>query len=360
LAVRAGDVEFITDAVAARDLAEEWSSLAAEVGRVPFGLPELALVWWETLGPGRLLIGTVRDRAGRLVVLAPWHERSIAGRTVVRWLGHGLGSVGEVLVSAGHERSAAALWEAVVADRRILDLVEYRHAGGGLTELRRGDAWDLCVTVRDRCPVVDLAGVDSAADVVAGRRSLRKKLARVGRRAADVDFSVDVVTDPLLLDAAWPELVAVSDLAEADRPRLDFFSPPMAEFTSRAFRDAAGAGALVVFVARVDGRAVAFDVAFRCGDVLADWMGRMDPRAADLWPGYLLLNEVIDWSCREGIGAVDLLLGESAYKSHWTEGGYDTLHVVGGRPGHLMSARSVVGTIDTVSRAKATVARWRR
>src|SRR5690606_38785756 len=116
-------------------LEPEWDELARRAGRTPFALPALALAWWRHLGRGRPLVVTVRSARGRLLALAPLHERRLGPFRLVRWMGTGLGSVAEVLVDPEANGALDAVWSAVARRRRILDLVEYRQGGGGLTAL---------------------------------------------------------------------------------------------------------------------------------------------------------------------------------------------------------------------------------
>ncbi len=96
------EVRLVHDPAEAADLVAEWDELAEACGTGPLSRPRYALGWWRTLGRGRLLLATARVD-GRLVVLAPLHERRAWPVRRVRWLGHGLGTVAEMLVLPGHE-----------------------------------------------------------------------------------------------------------------------------------------------------------------------------------------------------------------------------------------------------------------
>ncbi|WP_323792709.1 hypothetical protein, partial [Nocardioides sp.] len=96
---------------AAEALAPEWDALADACEAGPFARPLFALTWWRTLGTGELRVVTVRQD-GELVALAPLHRRRVGPLQVVRWLGHGLGTVAEALVRPDRPGADAALWGA--------------------------------------------------------------------------------------------------------------------------------------------------------------------------------------------------------------------------------------------------------
>ena len=149
-ATKSLQVEVLDDIERARPVVADWNDLGEELGASPFALPAFALAWWEHLGRGRLWIATVRDGSGRLVGLAPFHVRRLGGLDVVRWLGHGLGAVSELLVRPTKGDVAACIWS-TLADRRrcAIHLIEYRHAGAGLAQLRRAEAWDVRAVLAD-------------------------------------------------------------------------------------------------------------------------------------------------------------------------------------------------------------------
>jgi CelD/BcsL family acetyltransferase involved in cellulose biosynthesis len=61
--------------------------------------------------------------------------------------------------------------------------------------------------------------------------------------------------------------------------------------------DTAQAGALRLFVARIDGRAVAFDIVMAAGDGLFCWVGRFDPAHRAITPGALNQKAIVEHAC---------------------------------------------------------------
>lgn len=348
-------VEVVEEPDAAAALAPEWSELVAAAGTSSFTGPAYALAWWRHRGRGRLHLVAVRARRRRLVALAPLHVRRIAGLDVVRWLGHGLGSISEVLVRPGAEAAAAAVWEHLATvPHALLDLIEYRADGGGLLALRRSASLDATLVLRDVCPVVELDGLDSAGHLV--DRLPRKKglyrslaLAERARRGDDAVFAVRTARDPDAFRALLPDLERVHDLAEADQPKLHHLRPPWRDFTLEVLDAFLATGHAAVHLGTFDGRPAAFVVTVDDPGTSAAWLLRRDPAARRYAPGHLLTRHVIDTAIGAGVARVDLLLGDGRHKLPWATASYDTLTV-------RAAARHLplrVAALDAVARARA-------
>ena len=329
----------------------EWNALADEVVAGPNMLPGVVEAWWRHLGKGRLRVVVARDGAGRLVGLAPLHERVLVGRPVVRWVGHGMGAVGELLLrpASAHE-AAEAIWTHLAdTDRVVLQLVEYRHGGGGLDELRRSDRWQVTAELRDYCPYIDIRGQASAAELLAerGRRKLRQNMARVDRAIVEerTALRVHVLTTPAEIDAVIDELSVVHDNAEQAQERLHFLRGARRDFTLDALRSTAADGRLLLVLLRQGERPVGFHVALVTGDTAFAWLARFDPVAAALAPGHVMLRELVDLATARGLDTVDLQLGDDPYKLRWSSGAYDTFGVLAAAPGRLATARATASAI---------------
>ena len=341
-------------------LSDEWEQLAAELSAGPFSMPAVAVPWWKHLGRGHLLVVVVRDGAGRLVGLAPLHERRVGGLEIVRWLGHGMGTVGQLLVRPGSSEVAELVWAHLATSRRrVLQLVEYRYGGAGLDELRRSTGWTSHIELRDACPYIDLAGRATANDLLAepGRRKLRQNMARVDRQIADLSelLTIEVHTTPDAIAGVIADVTVVHDAAEAAHPRLHFLRAPYRDFTLDVLGGASRRGQLAVVVLRLGGRPVAFHVAMVTGRVASAWLARYDPVAADIAPGHVMLRAVVDWAAARGLDGVDLQLGDDPYKLRWSSGTYDTLGVTAAQPSTLPMARSALATIDALRRVRSWI-----
>ena len=260
--------------------------------------PAYALTWWRRLGHGRLLVATVRD-GGRLVVLVPLHERSAAPYRVARWLGHGLGTVGEVLVEPGSEQALNIAWAALASRRRVLELVECRDGLGvaSLAAFSRG-VRRTTVSTRDRCPVITLSGDGLSHLSLPAARNLRSALSRADRALSSegLSFVVEVVEDAERFEQVLPELRQILDAAEAERPRLNLLRPPYEGFTVGYLREVLAGGRAAVLIGRANDSPVAFKAVLLNGSTASIWLMRFLPEAGRFRPGHLLFRETYLWA----------------------------------------------------------------
>ncbi len=339
-------VQVIDDPSHAAALVPEWRELAAAAGASPFTGPDYGLLWWRHRGRGRLQLVSVRYD-GQLVALAPLHVRPLSGLQVVRWLGHGLGTVAELVVRPGFGAAASAVWTHLAQQPRVLlDLVEYRDDGAGLAQLRRHRELTTSVTLRDVCPIIELEGLPSGRAVIdrlPRRHGLRRSLQRAERRldAERRTFTVDVATEVEGLRVLLPEVEAVVDAAEEHLPRLNPLRPPWRAFHVELLEALLRRGECKVFLARIDGRAAAVEVTVEDPRTTAHWVSRFDPRFADFSPGHQLVRVVIDDALRRGARRCDLLIGDGPHKLPLATASYDTL-TVHAAPSALIARRAVL------------------
>lgn len=349
----APQVEVVDDLDRAEALAAEWDELAGACGAGPSAWSGYALTWWRHLGRGRLLVVVVR-RDGRLVALAPLHERRAGPVGVVRWLGHGIGTVAELLVHPGAAGAGAAeaLWAALDSPRRVLQLTESRDGGPGLDAFAAGAGRRTTVERRDRCPVVDPVQ-DAATHLAHPDRRRMRRTVRVAERRLDTagaSWQVEVADDPASWAALLPAVAAVYDESEAAKPRIHLLSGRWAAFTEAFLADAfesRRALALVGFLDDADQGAtpVCFDLLLlsgASGSAATSWVGRFAPRAASWSPGHLLQAAGLDHLAARGVVRLDLGLGDDDYKRRWATGGYDTLEVLHGRRPVVTGAAAVL------------------
>ncbi|HYF47060.1 MAG TPA: GNAT family N-acetyltransferase, partial [Acidimicrobiales bacterium] len=306
-----------------------WNRLADDAEASMFVRPFWCLTWWEHLGRGQLSV-VVAEEDGELVALAPLHRRRVGMVDVVRFLGFGLGSVGELLVAPGREADADAVWdEALGHGQTYLQLVEYRDGGHGLKALQARNSAETRVLPHDVCPVIAFDGdIDEylATRKKGHRRNLRK--ARERLEAEGRTFALEEVETPERLAEVYAESAEVYHAAERANPRLDIFRPPWDSFTATLLRRAAQEGHLRLCIGRIDGRAVSCDLAFLTPRRLALWAGRFDPDYRPFVPGHYALRSIAARALEEG-RVIDLLIGDDPYKQAWTGESYATLSVEG-------------------------------
>jgi alpha-maltose-1-phosphate synthase len=322
----------VDDQRAALGLAEEWDALADRCRAGAYARPAHALTWWEHLGRGRLAIATVR-RDDRLVALAPLHRRRAGPISLMRWLGHGLGTVAEALVEPGPTLSedARLMWRAVSGRSTALDLVESRRDSPALQALiTEPPKWTECrMAPRDWCPIADLAAEGLAILEGSGAKNLRRALARGERELSSTGrtFHLEVAETRAEFDLLLADIREIMDAGEAAHPRQHLLEPPYEDFVISFFRHELEAGRAAALLGRVDDAPVAFKMVFLDATTMSLWILRHHPAAADLRPGHLLFREAYRWAAARGLKRVDLLLGRSQTKDQWSTGAYETVTV---------------------------------
>lgn len=359
--------EVVDDLARAEALAGEWDLLADAVGAGPLVRPAYCLSWWRGLGPGRLLLATVRDHAlpgAPIVALAPLHVRRVGPIEVVRWLGHGLGTVSEVLMAPGREDAADRLWRTVATPRRVLDLVECRADSPALPSLLALDEGGRrsVLTPRDACPVIELSG-DGLEHVRApGGKNLRRvlkradaALERAGRR-----FRVEVATDLTAFDALLPDVRTVFGLSEADKPRQHLLESPYEGFVLEYLRGEVPSGRAVALVGYLDDTPISFLLAMitPATGTLSLWISRYAPGTEAFSPGHLLLRSTYQWAAGHQIARVDQLLGVSQTKRQWTATTYDTADVRHASRSAAALLAGATGAAASLTRVKARLKTW--
>lgn len=340
-------VATITSEVDALAISSEWVKLAQECVAGPFAGPLFAMTWWRHLGQGTLLIITVRDR-GQLVALAPLHVRRLGLIRVVRWLGHGLGTVAEALVLPGYLAAADALWREAISRRRVLDLLESREERSLPRPSSMPSGVSVSVAPRDACPVIDVHG-DAATHLAdPERRRVRRTVRVAQRRLAESGktFRVEAAVDEKSMIELLPHVQQIFDTAEAERPRQHLLAGEWAQFTTAILLQGVRNAEVLVLVAFIDDSPSCFDVILLSGTTMSSWIGRFDPATARFSPGHLLQCAGLDWADAHGYDTVDLLLGDSYYKQLWADRSYQTLEVEAG-------SSLALSALHTVARLRA-------
>jgi CelD/BcsL family acetyltransferase involved in cellulose biosynthesis len=355
-------VDVITEPSAARRLEQEWNALAVLCEAQPFGLPALALRWWEHLGKGQLRIATVRHGDGRLVGLAPLYERSRVGVRTTRFLGYGLGAIGSLLSVPSRANVDGALWEAVLGDERsTLVLNDYQSHAAGFDMLRRSDRWAFRAELSDECPITDLAEFPGTDVLLKDplKSGVRKKLARARRNAATEQVTVTVVQNPGEVQVAMDRVGPLYDRAEDLNPRLHLDQAPYRQFFRAALSALADRDQVAVLTLDINGEPAAFDVYVLVGTVAYAILGRYDPRCADFSPGLLLMDRGVQWAVDQGIRRIDWQLGADPYKLRWSTDTYDTFNIMAGHPARTRAARPVLSVAEVAYDLKERATSWR-
>lgn len=297
-------------------LRADWAELAEQVGTRFASRPSYGLTWHRHLARGPLRIATVH-RDGRLVALLPLHERRRFGVTVLRLLGHGLGTVSEAL--ATDEHALTDLVAGLATTGSVIELTHLPASSPLVTAVHRDPGWDSTLDPDDHCPVIELPVGTRAADLrskstLSRAASTRRKLEREG-----AGLQVETVRTPAELDARWDDIVATAAAAQNDEgdDRLNLCAPPHDQFTREFLRQEAADGHLLLWGGTFGGIWGAHFATLRTGHTSELWFTRFDPDRGRSRPGHLLIEAVCDQHDDVDVTRVDLLIGRSRYKRDW-------------------------------------------
>jgi CelD/BcsL family acetyltransferase involved in cellulose biosynthesis len=189
-------------------------------------------------------------------------------------------------------------------------------AAFGRREIREG--WTLNVEREDVCPVVRLPTGASFDDYLGtlGKKE-RHEIRRKIRRA-------EAVGTVALTDSGDPlaDLDAFIELHQRRWGALGLFPPtPGGEasrtFVRRLFEEHGADGPLRLAFLSVGDRRIAAGIHFRTADGYLYYNAGVDPDARELSPGVLMIAEYVRRALVQGLGRLDFLRGDEAYKYEW-------------------------------------------
>ncbi|WP_149029448.1 GNAT family N-acetyltransferase [Corynebacterium halotolerans] len=303
------------------ELEAQWSDLAERCATRFASRPSYGLNWYRTLGKGRLAVATVHD-GGRLIALLPLHARRRPGVTIHRWLGHGLGTVGEPLAEDG-----TAVEELVAGLHRSGVVLELTHIEAGsplLSALHRHGGWAVEYTRDELCPVIDLPPGATPRDLRSAKTlsNLRRHRGKMARLGAPHEFRV--LETPEEFEEHWPDIVAVAEAsAEGDAGRREnLCAPPFDAFARNFLLEEARGGHLRIWGLTFGGSWAAFAIMLQTGKAAEGWFTRFNPEFRKAKTGHQLIEDICRRHDDLGITRVDMMIGRSSYKSDWQTGEY--------------------------------------
>lgn len=338
----------IHDLEALTRLAPAWDELADAVDAPLFSRPFYCIPWARHMTSGRPAV-VARFEGGELAGVTPTSRRSVAGLELIRFLGHGLGTVTAFVTAADDDPGREELWAALLGGRRqFAQLLELRPPEGVDCRPKgfpsRAQPRDVCLTI-DCAPGLDAYMATRSKKLRENLRRAERSLAAGGRR-----HEVELVTTADRWRAVRAEVDHVFTLAETANPRQHLLAGPLAAFTDDFLTGSADAGRLRLFIGRVDADPVSIGIAFRCGSTLSYWITRFDPDFAAHSAGILLLRSIVEHGFASECSQIDLLLGDQAHKGRWSTDAYPTLTVEAG-------ANQAVLQAGTTTLGAATLAR---
>jgi CelD/BcsL family acetyltransferase involved in cellulose biosynthesis len=310
------------------DLEQGWNELA---GGVPFRRREWLETWWRHYQrPGmELFIVALRDAAGELVGLAPWHLRRspLSGR-VLCFLGSGevCSDYLTVLAAPDYEELVArrlADWLAHEA-RELWDLIELDgieqddpvvHALSGelaaqgciIHQRERIGAWRLELSADWKSYMARLSKSRRG-----GVRTLEKRHFETGRAVMrSAESETDVARG----------LAILHELHQRRRASLGdagcFASPQFAGFLAEAAERFHRLGQLRLQWIELDGRPVAAEFDLSSTETVYHYQSGIDPDVMQEKPGWLMQISALRAAIEERFRWFDFLRGDEPYKSWW-------------------------------------------
>lgn len=315
-------VSIATDLAACRRLEEPWTELASTASPWPSHQPFWALAWLERPGAGQPWVASAWE--GRdLVGLAVLEAHRVAGVRLLRGMGHGAGGLGGVLMLPGGAIEQAELLAAVLgrgpAVAQVLDVPAT--AGIGSSNGASGPARLLRRTA-DACPIADLSPLADEEAWWQARPLQLRKATRRGQRLAEREghlLTTSVVRSLGDLDRVLPELLALLDAAERERPLVNPLKADRGSVTLRCWPQAAHLGHLRLALSRVDGQLAGYMAAYHVGNQVTGETTRFHPAFARFSPGSAALRALFCAAFEDGAERLSLGLGTHAYKRFWCE-----------------------------------------
>jgi len=329
-AASAPSFDVVTTPEAFAALEPEWRTLWARLSHTHYHYSQ-SFDWarrgWECVArPNGIRIFAVvgRDR-GRAALIWPLMVRRHRAWRTAQWLGSGTSEYGDVLVEPG---PAAPSWLAqawsIIRSRSGIDFVRLDHV--------RPDA-AIAALIPEvpgarssfaRAPYLPLHRWCDWDDYRRTRsRSFRSNQSRRRRRLAErgsVSFQLVETPERVAETLEW---IFEQKKRALERGRLDaaawFGSAAVhRRFLEAIVGDARTAGTLALTALTLDGRIIAADLGFRCGDRLESLIATYDPEWAFYSPGRILLEETVQWCFARGVRVFDMRMGDEGYKYDWT------------------------------------------
>jgi CelD/BcsL family acetyltransferase involved in cellulose biosynthesis len=292
------------------DLREDWTRLA-DAADHPFLTWEWGSGWWRHLGADLELYAFVcRDAGGETVAILPLYAGRRGPFRVARFFGEG-DLRGPVCGPDGRAAAATGMREAVrPGEGRCGLLVAERLPGGqGWAELLGGRR---LATHPD--PVLPLAGV-SWDDLLASRsRNFRQQVRRRERKLVEEHgLAFRLSDDPARLEADLDALIHLHSLRWGGESS-GVFAGARGEFQREFAIAAQERGWLRLWIAEIEGEAVAAWYGWRFAGSEWYYQAGRDPRFDELSLGFVLLAHTVREAANDGVEAYRFLDGAEAYK----------------------------------------------
>jgi CelD/BcsL family acetyltransferase involved in cellulose biosynthesis len=297
-------------------LAEEWDDLADRANASLFLRPGWFGPWRRAFGRGRLEIIVARDGL-RLAGVAPFERRRTLLRSPTNWHSPPWAPLAE------DDDVLRALTRRMVQRARPWLSLEFLDAGSAAFEACR-DATDSCrrrIYELEQSPYVVLSGTfeDYERRLSAKRRGNLRRLWRRLSEQGRLEFEVrDGAED---LASLLEEGFKVEESGwKGEQGTAINSSPETRRFYQEVAAWAASRASLRLGFLRLDGRALAFDLAVEEGGAHALLKTGFDSSWRSYAPGVLLRERMIEHCFGRGLERYDFLGDATEWKQEWIDG----------------------------------------
>lgn len=313
-------MEVLTTTEQLQSLTTDWETLWRNTpSATPFQSPHWLLPWWTHFGSGDLFTIAVRDGSG-LRAVAPLYilRDDDTDESLGLLLGTGISDYLDILSADGLTEAIAGTLAG--ADCQLWDLQQLRPESP-LMNMSPPAGFTETIEDHDVCPVASLEGAGEELEGLLSAHA-RKKL-RYYRRTAEREGRVSFQS------ASEPSLDTMLDdlftLHRARWQRRGLNGVLDDEVVQSFHRDVArrmlAAGALRLYVMRIEARVVAVFYGFADAHTVYYYLGGYDPEFEHLSPGSLIVAHAVEEAVRGGAAWFDFLRGAEEYKHGW--GGRD-------------------------------------
>lgn len=209
------------------------------------------------------------------------------------------------------------------SDWDIVDLTDVRDTNSAALRIqhamsRAGLRCDL-LPVRDRCPYLPL---DAPWDEMIRRRSrltqkaFRNRQSRLRKMTGDA-VRIRVLNEPHKEPGLLERMIELEKQKHYKGVQSEPFLGEYFSVFDEVIRQLGPKGAICVILLEWENRLLSWDLLFRCGNKLWDYLTVYDREFARVSPGNMLLPAAIDFGFAHGYTEYDYLSGEEAYKMQW-------------------------------------------
>jgi len=284
--------------------------------------------WWKTYRAptDELFVILVDDRRGQLIGIAPFYRRRKYGQRILRWLGDGqleTEQLGIFAVAGWRQRVVSAVSERLVAERKewdrlVLQSTEVGSSGCELAERLQADGFESQALPSNSCWRMAIPG-DWGSFLASLPKSQRKRCRRRLRgELHEGDWQPRHVEQPGDFEYAFRILRGLHGAwaGRNEQPNL-FAAEPFRRFHATTGRQLLRHKRLRLCWLEYKGRPVSAAYQFLQRPQIHSYLTAIDPDAAHLSPGHLLMLAGVEFAMEHGFSGLCLPRGAEGYQRLW-------------------------------------------